>query len=145
MLDLSAGQPNARATTNLNITPLVDVMLLLLIFFLLASTFIRPTFRVSLPSAAHSRLDPERKQQITISLTREGRVFVDEVPVPLSELQGRLAKVMARDRDRPVLVQADKRCPFGIFVAAMDAAKGAGAEQLIIETTRTPEEGRDAS
>ncbi|MFQ5881967.1 MAG: ExbD/TolR family protein [Candidatus Methylomirabilales bacterium] len=143
MLDVSPEPANAKATTSLNITPLVDVMLLLLIFFLLASTFIRPTFKVDLPGAAHSRLDPQRKQQITISLTREGRVFVDEVPVPLRELQGRLAEAIAQDRDRPVLLQTDKNCSFGFFVAAMDAAKGAGAEQLIIETTRTPEEGGD--
>jgi biopolymer transport protein ExbD len=140
MLDVGSELANGDSAINLNITPLIDVVFLLLIFFLLASAFARPTFDVELPSAAHSRLESEPKRQILVFLTRDGRVLVDEVPVPLPELQSHLEQALAADRDRPVVLQADKDSSFGGFIAIMDAAKGARAAQLIIETVRTPEE-----
>ncbi len=139
MLNLSAEQTNTTST-HLNITPLMDVMFLLLIFFLLASTFIRPAFEVELPGAAHSQLHQERTQRITISVNRTGQILIDEMPIALSELQPHLAKVLRQDREKAVLLQADKQSAFGLFVAVMDAAKGAGATQFIIETIRVAEE-----
>jgi biopolymer transport protein ExbD len=136
MLNLSADYPQSSTTTGLNLMPLMDVMMLLLIFFLLASVFARPTLEVDLPAAAHSRPEPERNQQLTISLNREGKIFVNRMPVPLDELPERITQALTRDRNTPVVVRADKECAFAHFVAVMDAAKGAGAAQLIVETTR---------
>ena len=140
MLDVGSELANGDSSINLNITPLIDVVFLLLIFFLLASAFARPTFDVDLPGATHSRLEPEPKRQIVVFLTRDGRVLVDETPVPLPELQSQLEQALAADHDRPVVLQADKDSAFGSFIAIMDAAKGAKAAQLIIETIRPPEE-----
>jgi biopolymer transport protein ExbD len=136
MLNLSADYPQTSTATGLSLTSLMDVMMLLLIFFLLASVFARPTLEVDLPAAAHSRPEPERNQQLTISLNREGKIFVNRMPVPLDELPERITQALTRDRNTPVVVRADKECAFAHFVAVMDAAKGAGAAQLIVETTR---------
>jgi biopolymer transport protein ExbD len=136
MLNLSADYTQTSTATGLSLTSLMDVMMLLLIFFLLASVFARPTFEVDLPAAAHSRLEPEHNQQLTISLDREGKIFVNRMPVPLDELPERITQALTRDRNTPVVVRADKECAFAHFVAVMDAAKGAGAAQLIVETTR---------
>jgi biopolymer transport protein ExbD len=136
MLNLSADYPQSSTVTGLNLMPLMDVMMLLLIFFLLASVFARPTLEVDLPAAAHSRSEPERNQQLTISLNREGKIFVNRAPIPLDELSERITEALTRDRNTPVVVRADKACAFAHFVAVMDAVKGAGAAQLIVETTR---------
>ena len=134
MLNLSADYPQSNTATGLNLTPLMDVMMLLLIFFLLASVFARPTLEVDLPVAAHSRSEPEHNRQLTISLNREGQIFVNRTPIPLDEISARITQALTRDRNTPVVVRADKECAFAHFVAVMDAAKGAGAAQLIVET-----------
>jgi biopolymer transport protein ExbD len=143
MLDISSRYTNAGPEAGLNIMPLVDVMLLLLIFFLLASGFIQPTLEVELPEAAHSQQERPLEKQLSIVVTREGDVFVNKVPILLAELQAYLQAVLAHNRDIPVMVQADRESAFASFVAVMDAAKGAGVAQLIIETRppRTMEGG----
>jgi biopolymer transport protein ExbD len=143
MLDVSSHHTNTSAEAGFNITPLVDVVFLLLIFFLLASVFVQPTLEVDLPAAAHSQQERPVEQQLTIVLTREGDVFLNKVPIPLAELQAHLQAALAHNRGMPVIVQADRESAFAGFVAVMDAAKGAGVAQLIIETRPPrPEEGR---
>jgi biopolymer transport protein ExbD len=136
MLNLSADYTQTSTATGLNLTSLMDVMMLLLIFFLLASVFARPVLEVDLPAAAHSRSEPEHSQQLTLSLNREGKIFVNRMPVPLDELPEHITQALTRDRNTPVVVRADRECAFAHFVAVLDAAKGAGAAQLIVETTR---------
>jgi biopolymer transport protein ExbD len=143
MLDVSSHYTNTGPEAGFNITPLVDVVFLLLIFFLLASVFVQPALEVELPEAAHSQQERPAEKQLSIVVTREGDVFVNKMPIPLAELQAHLQAVLAHNRDIPVMVQADRESAFASFVAVMDAAKGAGVAQLIIETRppRTTEGG----
>jgi biopolymer transport protein ExbD len=143
MLDVGADLTNAESSLNLNMTPMIDVVFNLLIFFLLTLAFTRPIFEVDLPGAAHSITEAEPTQPITVRLTRDAQVFVDEVSVPLEHLQRQIAHALAQDPQRPVVLQADRHSPFGRFISVMDAAKGAGTDHLIIETTRTAGEGHD--
>jgi biopolymer transport protein ExbD len=143
MLDVGAELTNTERALNLNMTPMIDVVFNLLIFFLLTLAFTRPIFEVDLPGAAHSRIDPEPTPPIIVRLMRDGQVFVDEASVPLEQLQRQIAHALAQDPQRPVVLQADKQSPFGSFIGVMDAAKGAGTDHLIIETTRTAGENSD--
>jgi biopolymer transport protein ExbD len=117
-------------------TPMIDVVFNLLIFFLLTLAFTRPIFEVDLPGAAHSQLEQAPKQPLVVSLRREGEIFVDEAPVPLEHLPNHIEQALTQDPKRPVVLQADKQSLFGLFISVMDATKGAGADQLVIETTR---------
>jgi biopolymer transport protein ExbD len=137
MLDLQASDAASETTSGPNIMPLVDVMLLLLIFFLLASVFARPTLEVDLPDTANSQLQPEQQQQLTFVLDRDGQVFLNKIPIAMTDVQPRITAALTQDPQTPIIVRADKACPFKHFVAVMDAAKGAGATQLVVETTRT--------
>jgi len=114
--------------------PLLDVMLLLLIFFLLASVFIRPTLDVDLPQSTQRDpgLSPER--QLIIVVTAAGDILVHQTPVPLSQLRAHLEVALAQDKTRQVIVRADQQSRFQSFVSVMDALRGAGVEQLMIET-----------
>jgi biopolymer transport protein ExbD len=143
MLDVGAELTNTERALNLNMTPMIDVVFNLLIFFLLTLAFTRPIFEVDLPGAAHSRLEPEPKQPIIVRLTRDGQVFVDEASVRLEQLQSHIEQALAADPKRLIVLQADKQSPFGSFIGVMDAAKGAGTDHLIIETTRTSGERSD--
>ena len=143
MLDVGADLTNTERALNLDMTPMIDVVFNLLIFFLLTLAFTRPIFEVDLPGAAHSGIEPEPKQPIIVRLTRDGQIFVDEASVPLEHLQRQIAHALAQDPQRPVVLQADKQSPFGGFIGVMDAAKGAGTAHLVIETTRTAGENSD--
>jgi biopolymer transport protein ExbD len=143
MLDLSTEYTQTRGGPGPNIMPLLDVMLLLLIFFLLASVFIQPTLSVDLPQAANSTQDFSHHKQLTIVVTATGEIRVNDTPVPLPQLQDHLATAMAKNPDLPMLVRADKQSLFEHFVAVMDAVKGAGATELIIETRPSKNTGKD--
>lgn len=144
MLDISSEHTQTRGRAVPSIMPLLDVMLLLLIFFLLASVFIQPTLSVDLPQAANSSQDFTHHKQLTIVVTAAGEIRVNNTPVPLLQLQDHLATTVAENPELPILVRADKQSVFEHFVAVMDAVKGAGAAQLIIETRPSQDVGRDA-
>jgi biopolymer transport protein ExbD len=136
MLNLSEEQARRSVVSGPNLLPLLDVMLLLLIFFLLASAFVQPTLEVDLPDAQHGESDAPHNGTLTISVSSDGDVFINKTFVPLEELQGRIEAAVAEDPEVPVMVRADEQSAFRYFVKVMDAVKGAGAIQLTIETQR---------
>ena len=140
MLNTSEEQAQRSVVSGPSLMPLLDVMLLLLIFFLLASVFVQPTLEVDLPDAAHSESDTPQNDILTISVSSNGDVFINKTFVPLEELQGRIEAAVAEDPELPVMVRADEQSAFRYFVKVMDAVKGAGATQLTIETQRAQEE-----
>lgn len=138
MLNLSAEQAQQSEASGPSFMPLLDVMLLLLIFFLLASVFVQPTLEVDLPDAEHSEPEPPQNDLLTISVSSEGDVFINKTFVPLEQLQGRVEAAVAKDPEVAVMVRADEQSAFRYFVNVMDAVKGAGVVQLTIETEPGP-------
>jgi biopolymer transport protein ExbD len=142
MLDVSRRNEAAPSGVGSSIMPLLDVMLLLLIFFLLTSIFVQPTLEVDLPGAAHSDPNLETHDLVTITVSRDGEVFLNQTPILLPDLQDHLTSALAQDPKRPIVVRADQQSAFARFVSVLDAAKGAGATQIVIETrTDIVEEG----
>ena len=142
MLDVSRHNEAAQGGLGSSITPLLDVTLLLLIFFLLTSIFVQPTLEVDLPGATNSDPNLEAHDLVTITVSRDGEVFLNQTPIALPDLQDRLTSALAQDPKRPIVVRADQQSAFARFVSVMDAAKGAGATQIMIETrTDIVEEG----
>ena len=138
MLNVSAEQAQRSEGTGPSLMALLDVMLLLLIFFLLASVFVQPTLEVDLPDAEHSEAEPPEIDLLTISVSSDGDVFINKQFVPLEQLQGRIEAAVAEDPEVAVMVRADELSAFRYFVNVMDAVKGAGVVQLTIETEPGP-------
>ena len=138
MLNLSAEQAQGSEGTGPSLMALLDVMLLLLIFFLLASVFVQPTLEVDLPDAENSEAEPPEIDLLTISVSSDGDVFINKQFVPLEQLQGRIEAAVAEDPEVAVMVRADEQSAFRYFVNVMDAVKGAGIVQLTIETEPGP-------
>ena len=134
MLNVSDEQARHSEASGPSLMALLDVMLLLLIFFLLASVFVQPTLEVDLPDAENSEAEPPETGLLTISVSSDGDVFINKQFVPIEELQGRIEAAVAEDPDVPVMVRADEQSAFRFFVNVMDAVKGAGVVQLTIET-----------
>ncbi|MDE0206179.1 MAG: biopolymer transporter ExbD [Candidatus Tectomicrobia bacterium] len=138
MLSVSDEQAQRSEASGPSLMALLDVMLLLLIFFLLASVFVQPTLEVDLPDAENSEAEPPETGLLTISVSSDGDVFINKQFVPIEELQGRIEVAVAEDPDVPVMVRADEQSAFRYFVSVMDAVKGAGVVQLTIETEPGP-------
>ncbi len=124
----------------INITSLIDVIFLLLIFFLVTSTFSeQPALRIDLPRAVSSGI--ARREEMVLSVTREGNFFLDQEPVERGLLPERLAAA-ARGREEPTLVlKADRQVTYGLIVELMDICRRAGLENIVALTAgegRTP-------
>ena len=118
----------------LNLTPLMDIMFLLVIFFAVSTTFkVFPGISVNLPGAESERIKEEEKS-VTAILTEAGEIFIDGKPIEKNHLVDTLR---VRQKESPVnmfILEADTRAQHGQVVALMDAAKKAGILHLAIST-----------
>ena len=127
-------RPKARKQIGLDVTPLVDVIFLLLIFFLLTTTFVTsPGIPIDLPTAAS---DPQAKKPkfIEISLTAKHQVYVQGVLIPKASLQAQLRKEKKQNGELTVLIRADNKARHEMVVYLMDQARRAGLTKLSIAT-----------
>jgi biopolymer transport protein ExbD len=130
-----------RTRPGLDLTPLVDTVLNLLIFFMLSSSFaFQPGIRVRLPEAASREEEP--KQDLVLILTRDHRLYLNDDPLQLAELGTRLQERLRDRNDGVVIIKADKEVLHGQVVEVMDIAKSAGAVRLAIATEpKAPDTG----
>ena len=125
----------------LNVTSLVDVMFILIIFFVLSTTFIeQPNIKLELPTARHSEKSSV-EPTVLVTLGRGGEIFLNEKPVLKPELEARLREALVRVADKTLVLRADKRVPYGAVVFVMDTAKAVGYKKIVATTTR--EEDQD--
>ena len=126
-------EPEQKLLATFSYTSLTDVVMLLLIFFLLSSSFIsEPTISVQLPNAESS--DPKTEQTIAITLTEKGAVYLNDAPVRLADLGKTLAQRLKESPDRAVQIRADKTVTLERAVQIVDIAKAAGATRFLIAT-----------
>ena len=120
---------------NINLTPLIDVVFLLLIFFMVSTTFTRETqLEVNLPQAANSS-QANQQESVEITITAEGEYRVNGealINTQARTLRMALTKVAGEDRDKPLQISADASSPHQSVVTAMDVAGGLGFYKLSI-------------
>jgi biopolymer transport protein ExbD len=117
----------------LDIAPLIDVVFLLLIFFMLTSSFISPQgIRVNLPSAVSSKFLPQ--EDFVISITEKGIVMIDGKKTSLKKLTAKVK--VAAETDSRISIKADKETPLGKVVEIWDLCRDAGITNLNIATER---------
>lgn len=121
----------------LDLTPMLDVVFLLLIFFLLTSIFARPLLPLDLPEAASGQVLQE--PEISLSIQRDGTLGLNGNVVTREELSERLVEMLsARSRERDISLRSDRGVPFGQVIEIMDVAKQAGAENISVVTDQKP-------
>jgi biopolymer transport protein ExbD len=118
----------------LDLTPMIDVVFLLLVFFLLTSTSARTYLPLDLPQAAAARDASE--PGITVVVSRDGALLLDGHPVTLDALSGALARRFGAGGARVLGLASDEGVPFGRVVEVMDVATRAGARHVSVETER---------
>ncbi|MBS1257429.1 MAG: Biopolymer transport protein ExbD [Candidatus Scalindua arabica] len=117
----------------INIASLVDVLFLLLIFFMVTSAFVeQPNIKLELPSTRHSEIS--KMNNMVLSIARDGKLFIQDKLVDERNLEKELRRVILDTGDEVLVLKADKYVPYGVVVDIMDTVKGAGFRKVIAPT-----------
>lgn len=120
--------------SEINVTPLVDVCLVLLIIFMVVAPLLRKGIDVDLPQTASSRSMPE--PQLTLSIKSDGSVFVDQTRVPRERLAATLKASHDQAPARPVIVDGDRRLPYQEVASVLQMVRDAGFERVGLATEK---------
>ncbi len=118
-----------RLMSDINVTPFVDVMLVLLIIFMVTAPMMVHGVGVDLPEAEAEAM-PTETEPLMISIDKEGRTYIDNVPVEIGFLRDKLDKILEGRGNREVYLRADKTIPYGVVVRAMAEIQSAGVDKL---------------
>lgn len=136
---------NAEADPEINLVPLIDVILVLIIFFVITTTFdMNSALRLELPQASTDQTETP-SQSLSVLVNADGRYFIDEheaLRTDVESLKRTIIEIAGEDRQRPVLLRADARTPHQAVVTAMDALGQLGFRQVSIATA--PEQAAPA-
>jgi biopolymer transport protein TolR len=153
---MAAGGDKGSVRADINVTPMIDVMLVLLIIFMIVTPIITAGFQATLPRAANAESAEEKQGEIRLGIDNQGRYFLDMVDprtgsytgprmVPEGELQGRLVAIYAaRTEDKILYLKADQGIDFSRVQEAVEIARKAGVRVIgaIAEQKRLPTAGQ---
>ncbi len=122
-------QTQGRSMSEINVTPLVDVMLVLLIIFMVTAPLIQQGVPVELPKTRAPTLDVHQ-DRVVLTVTREQRIYLGETEIPYAQLRAKMMENVKLRRDKEIYLHADRALPYGFVVDVMAIMKDAGVENL---------------
>jgi biopolymer transport protein TolR len=122
------GDPR-RAMTDINVTPLVDVMLVLLIIFMVTAPLIQSGVKVDLPRASAQQME-HSEEKLVLTISRDRRVYLGSTEIAPEDLEAKLASNARVQKDKELYLHADRSLPYGQVVEIMAVARRAGVENL---------------
>ncbi len=125
----SSSRHGRGVLAEINVIPLVDIMLVLLIIFMVAAPMIQQGVDVNLPKVVATEL-PAHTDLLVVTVDRSGRLFVGKTPVALEELATKMQAIYERKTTKEAFLRADRDVPYGVVVRVMAELKKAGIERL---------------
>jgi len=132
-LSLPSRSRDRRVLSEINVTPLVDVMLVLLVIFMVTAPMLQRGTDVQLPQAQHS--DVKEQDRLMLTLTRDGRIYLNNQEVPRAALRERLVAA-TRGGERSVQFRGDSHVSYGLVIEVMDTLRSAGIQTVGMITER---------
>jgi len=126
---MGPGKGNRVVLSEINVIPLVDIMLVLLIIFMVTAPFMQQGIDVNLPKAKGKEL-PAEEERIMITITKGNQIYINKNPIGLTDLSRKLQKIYERRIDKEIFLKADKDVSYGFVVRTMAEIKKAGIEKL---------------
>jgi biopolymer transport protein TolR len=120
---------NRSMMAEINVTPLVDVMLVLLVIFMVTAPMMQQGVQVNLPKADTKAMTPV-EESVVVTVDKSGKTFINRDEVPAGDLRNRLSTMFVSRAKKEVFLKADAGVPYGEVVRAMADIKGAGIERL---------------
>lgn len=128
------GRRRSRPMAEINVTPFVDVMLVLLIIFMVAAPLLTVGVPVDLPKTAASALPGDREEPLTVTLTAEGRIQIQTTDTPPGELVGKLRAIAAERSSDRIFLRADGAIPYARVMEVMGALNAGGFSNVGLVT-----------
>ena len=127
--------------SDINVTPLVDVMLVLLIIMMIVAPLLQQGVAVKLPRAINTAEKPEPQGQTVVAITADKRYFVNAVQVQQADMGKRIADLLDKAKEKIVIIKADEDAEYGTVMEAMDTLRMAGIEDMGLITERKVKPG----
>jgi biopolymer transport protein TolR len=115
--------------SDINVTPLVDVMLVLLIIFMVTAPMMMHGVKVDLPRTESRNIKTEQ-DPLLLTINKKGDIFIEDYKVEYKDLKGKLEKIFANRAGKEILLQADKEVPYGVVMRIMAQVKEAGITKV---------------
>jgi len=135
---MAMGSNHDRLMSDINVTPFVDVMLVLLIIFMVTAPMMIQGVNIALPQTTSKPLVSEQ-EPLVVNINNQGRIFIIDTEVSFDRLQPQLSGMLNAREDRTVYLRADKQLTYGVVVQVMAEIKRAGVEKLGMVTEPAPE------
>jgi biopolymer transport protein TolR len=119
---------------DINVTPLVDVMLVLLIIFMVTAPMLHQGISVALPKTATTNIQSQLEDPIVLSISRDGLYYINETPVARGLLRDRLRAILRGRKEKAVLLKADRGLSYGTVIETLDLLNRMGIESLGLVT-----------
>jgi len=127
---MDVGGAKGGVKSDINVTPLVDVMLVLLIIMMLIAPMLQKGVDVKLPQAANTVDKPETQEQTVIAVTADKRLYLNAVPVRADELRQRVQEALETKKEKIVLIKGDEDAPYSSIMETMDRLREAQIENI---------------
>lgn len=125
--------------SEINVTPMVDVMLVLLIIFMVATPALMAGFAAQLPEGEYLKSKPDDESRVQLGIDRDGKYYLNKQPIRKEDAQALLkAEFDARPEDKVLFVKADKGLKYQVMLEAMEIARDAGASMVAAVTEQKP-------
>ena len=142
-------QQRRRPMAEINVVPLIDVMLVLLVVFMITAPLITQGIKVDLPQADSEVVPDTEEETLVVSIDAEGNYYInlgdvtpdDPVAVPLEQIQDNVSRILSANPTVPVYVEADEVIPYGTVMRLMSTLEGAGAPSVRLITQPPGGEG----
>jgi biopolymer transport protein ExbD len=139
---MDVGGAKGGIKSDINVTPLVDVMLVLLIIMMIVAPLLQKGAPVRLPTATNSADKPETQDQTVVAVAANGDYYVNGVPIPDSDLRRRVEDILEDKTEKIVLIKADEDASYGKVMDAMDELRALGIEDMGLITERRARTGQ---
>ena len=138
-VDVSSNQ-GGMTISQINVTPLVDVMLVLLVIFMVTAPIIQQGIQVNLPQAKAGAI-PGTEELLVVTVAKNGKIYLNDNPMTLGELGEKLRAIRKLQGDKQVYLRADQDVRYGVVMKTIAEIKQAGIEKLGMVTRPSSEEG----
>ena len=138
-MDTSSSR-DSTTIAQINVTPLVDVMLVLLVIFMVTAPIIQQGVQVNLPQAKAAAI-PGTEQLLVVSIAKDGKIYLNDNVMTLDELGSKIRAIRANEAEKQVYVRADQEVRYGLVMKTIAELKQAGIERVGMVTRPTLEDG----
>src|SRR5512136_2267185 len=133
---MDVGGAKGGLKADINVTPLVDVMLVLLIIMMLIAPMLQQGVSVKLPQASNTADKPETQDQTVVAVTADKRLYLNGVPIQEGELASKIQTIIESKKEKIVLIKGDEEAPYSAIMNAMDRLREANIENIGLITER---------